>query len=127
MYAPLEQLAHLVVAQGQPAAAPTPGSCNDPSSLLLMVAFFAIFYFILIRPQQKERKKHEELIKSLKRGDEVMTQAGLIGKVADLNEKVITLEVARNVKIKVVRSTVARKIDLAALEGGKDDEDKAKS
>jgi preprotein translocase subunit YajC len=74
------------------------------------VVLFAVLYFVWLRPAQKDRKKHQELLESLKRGDEVLTQSGVLGTVADLDDKVATLEIARNVKVRFLRSTIARKI-----------------
>jgi preprotein translocase subunit YajC len=63
---------------------------RSPSSLLpfvfQVVAIFAIFYFVMIRPQQKQRKQHEERLRNLKRGDEVVTTGGIIGKVVHIAE-----------------------------------------
>lgn len=72
--------------------------------LLLM---FAIFYFLLIRPQQKKQKKHREVLASLKRGDQVVTVGGLHGKITGLTEKVVTLEIAEKVRVKVGRGYIA--------------------
>lgn len=78
--------------------------------LLLPIILFAILYFVWLRPAAQERKKQHDLIQSLKRGDEVITQQGLFGTVADLQEKTLTLEVARNVKVKMLRTAVLRKV-----------------
>jgi preprotein translocase subunit YajC len=74
--------------------------------ILMLVIMFAIFYFLLIRPQQKRAKQHKELIEALKIGDQVVTAGGIHGKVAALQESVITLEIATGVKIKVSRSSI---------------------
>ena len=68
----------------------------------------AIFYFLLIRPQQKRAKQHQEMLKALKRGDQVVTNGGLIGRVARIEgDGVLVLEVAPNVKVKVKHSMIA--------------------
>ena len=74
--------------------------------LIMLVLMFAIFYFLLIRPQQKRAKQHRQLIEALKVGDAVVTAGGLHGKVAALQDGVVTLEVATGVKIKVNRSSI---------------------
>lgn len=74
--------------------------------IIMLVIMFAIFYFLLIRPQSKRAKAHRELIENLALGDNVVTAGGIHGKVAGLQEKVITIEVATGVKIKVNRSSV---------------------
>jgi preprotein translocase subunit YajC len=68
---------------------------------------FAIFYFLLIRPQQKKQKKHREVLSALKRGDMVVTSGGLHGKITGLTERVITLEIAEKVRVKVGRGYIA--------------------
>jgi preprotein translocase subunit YajC len=68
---------------------------------------FAIFYFLLIRPQQKKQKKQREVLAALKRGDMVVTNGGLHGKITGLTERVITLEIAEKVRVKVGRGYIA--------------------
>jgi preprotein translocase subunit YajC len=91
---------------------------QEPNAIMSMVPFvviFAIMYFVLIRPQRKQQqeqqKKHDLFLTELQKGDEVVTQSGLIGKVAGVSDKIITLEVAQNVKIKVLKQTVLQKVD----------------
>jgi len=74
--------------------------------ILMLVIMFAIFYFLLIRPQQKRAKQHKELVESLKVGDQVVTAGGIHGKVAALQDTVVTVEVATGVKIKVNRASI---------------------
>jgi preprotein translocase subunit YajC len=71
-----------------------------------LILIFVIFYFFLIRPQQKKVKEHEAMVENLKRGDEVVTSAGIIGKIERIidNEKVEVL-IAENVKVEIIRST----------------------
>jgi preprotein translocase subunit YajC len=64
-------------------------------------------YFMVIRPQQKKAKEHQEMLNKLKRNDEVMTSGGIYGKVIDLKETVVTLEVAPNVRIRVHRPQIS--------------------
>lgn len=77
-------------------------------SLIPLLLIFAIMYFLLIRPQQKKLKEHQEMVAALRRGDQVVTQGGVIGKVTkvkdDANE--IEVEIAQGVSVKVVRSTI---------------------
>lgn len=75
--------------------------------LLPLVLIFVVFYFILIRPQQARAKKHQSMLAAIKRGDEVYTSGGLRGKVTGVTDKVVTLEVADNVRVKVYRNFVA--------------------
>lgn len=77
-------------------------------SLIPLLLIFAIMYFLLIRPQQKKLKEHQEMVAALRRGDQVVTQGGVIGKVTkvkdDSNE--VEVEIAQGVIVKVVRSTI---------------------
>ena len=76
---------------------------------LPLILIFAIMYFLLIRPQQKKVKEHQGMVEALRRGDQVVTQGGLIGKVdkvKDDNELVV--ELAEGVKVRVVKSTIAQ-------------------
>jgi len=75
--------------------------------IIMLVAMFAIFYFLLIRPQQKRAKQHKELIGSLKAGDTVVTAGGIHGKIVNVDDLTLTLEIATGVKIKVNRSSVS--------------------
>ncbi len=73
---------------------------------LPFVIMLAVMYFLMIRPQQKKMKEHQGLLSALKSGDEVVTTAGIIGKVTELTEKVVTLEVSKNVQMKILKSQV---------------------
>ncbi|MEM6310112.1 MAG: preprotein translocase subunit YajC [Pseudomonadota bacterium] len=76
-----------------------------------LILIFAIMYFLLIRPQQKKVKEHQAMVEALRRGDQVVTQGGLIGKVTKVKEdNEIEVELAEGVKVRVVRSTVAQVI-----------------
>src|ERR1700741_3216464 len=75
---------------------------------LLMAAFIALFYFMLIRPQQKRAKEHQALVSKLSAGDEVVTNGGLLGKVTDVGDTFVTLEVADGVRVKVQKVQVTQ-------------------
>lgn len=77
-------------------------------SLLPLVLIFVVFYFLLIRPQQKRQKQHREMVASLSTGDEVVTNGGTLGRVIDVGDTFITLEIAPNINIKVQRNAVAQ-------------------
>ena len=90
--------------------------------LLPMVFVFGIFYFLLIRPQNKQRKEREVMLKRIAKGDRVITNGGLFGKVAAVNDGVITLEIADRVKVKVLLGQVAGFEDqMMAMSVGKED------
>ncbi len=76
-------------------------------SLAPLVIIFVLFYFLLIRPQQKRAKQHKEMVASIKKGDDVATNGGLLGKVIDLDDNFVTLEIAKGVNVKVQRPSIA--------------------
>ncbi len=73
---------------------------------LFLALIFLIFYFFIIRPQKKERERHRKLIESLKKGDRVITSAGIWGTVVDIGEKTVTLKVDANTKITFSKEAV---------------------
>lgn len=74
-----------------------------------LILIFGIMYFLLIRPQQKKMKDHQKMVEALRRGDQVVTQGGLIGKVSKVKEDgEIEVELAEGVKVRVVQSTIAQ-------------------
>ncbi len=76
-----------------------------------LILIFAIMYFLLIRPQQKKVKEHQAMVAALRRGDQVVTQGGLIGKVIKVKEdNEVEVEVADGVKVRVVQNTIAQVI-----------------
>lgn len=89
-------------AQGAGAAKP-----SMIESLFPMVLIFLVFYFLIIRPQSKQRKEHKKLLGELKRGDEVVTSSGILGRIEGLTDKFVTLEIADGVRIKMLRSQIA--------------------
>ena len=88
------------------AAAPEPGAPGLMSNLLFFVFLILIFYFMLIRPQQKRQKEHRAMVDALAKGDEVMTSGGMLGKVVDISDQYLTVEIADGVNVKVRRDTV---------------------
>lgn len=91
---------------GAAASAPTQTAPGLMGMALPFIVMLGIMYFLMIRPQQKKLKEHQTLVSSLKTGDEVVTTAGIIGTIAGISEKVVTLEVSKNVQLKVLRSQV---------------------
>lgn len=77
-----------------------------------LILIFAIMYFLLIRPQQKKLKDHQKMVEALRRGDQVITQGGLIGKVTKVkDDNEIEVELAEGVKVRVVQSTITNVIN----------------
>jgi len=80
------------------------------STMVPLVAVFAIFYFLIIRPQQQRVKQLRDMVDNVRRGDTVVTAGGIVGRVAKVPQKddtEVTIEIADNVQIRVVRSTLA--------------------
>ena len=88
-----------------PSQSPLAGGGN---MLFLIAIFFGIFYFMIIRPQQRQQKSHKAYLESLKKGDEVITNGGLIGRIAAVQGDVLTLEIANNVRVRVLKDQVNR-------------------
>ena len=79
------------------------------AQFLPLILIFAIMYFLLIRPQQQKVKQHKAMVEALRRGDQVVTQGGLIGKVSKVkDEGEVEVEIAEGVKVRVVKSTIAQ-------------------
>lgn len=75
-------------------------------TILPLVVIFAVFYFLLIRPQTKRAKEHRVMVSALNAGDEVVTGGGILGRIRQVDEQFITLEVSNGVELKVQRHTV---------------------
>ena len=87
-----------------------PGSAI--AQIIPFILIFAIMWFLLIRPQQKKMKQHQEMVKALRRGDQVITQGGLIGKVSKVkDDNEIEVELAQGVTVRVVRATIAQVVN----------------
>ncbi len=76
-------------------------------SFLPLIVIFAVFYFMLIRPQMKRTKEHRQLVAQLGKGDEVVTNGGLLGRITEVSDSFITLELAENLQVKLQRQAVA--------------------
>jgi preprotein translocase subunit YajC len=83
------------------------GADNTLMAFLPMILIFGVFYFLMIRPQQKKAKEHKALLDNLKKGDAVITNGGLYGKVTGLTDSVVTLEIAEKVRVRVSRGHIA--------------------
>jgi preprotein translocase subunit YajC len=74
--------------------------------LLPIVLMFVLLYFLMIRPQMKRAKEHKQMVEALQKGDEVVTAGGVLGRISEMGEAYVTLEVAPNVEISVQRGSV---------------------
>jgi preprotein translocase subunit YajC len=85
------------------------GAGSAFASFLPLILIFAIMYFLLIRPQQKKMKEHKAMVEALRRGDQVVTQGGIVAKVAKVHEDgMLEVEIADGVKVKVLRHTIVQ-------------------
>jgi preprotein translocase subunit YajC len=91
-------------ASAQAAGAAQPGGLG---SLLLPLVFIGLMFFLMIRPQMKRAKEHRELIAKLAKGDEVITNGGIAGRIEDLGEAFVTVEIADGVRVKLQRAAIA--------------------
>ncbi len=84
------------------------GGAGGLISFVPILLIFAIMYVLMIRPQQKKVKEHKAMIAALRRGDQVVTAGGLIGKVVKVGDSEVDVELAPNVKVRVMRGTIAQ-------------------
>ena len=75
--------------------------------IMPLVLIFFVFYFLIIRPQQNKVKEHAAMVKAVKKGDEVVTQGGIIGKVIKVSDDEVTIDFGENVNIRAVKTTLA--------------------
>lgn len=94
-------------AYAQAAAAPAGGAAAFAQFIPLILVFI-IMYFLILRPQQKKMAQHRAMVEALKKGDTVVTQGGLIGKVVGVRDDELDVEIATGVRVRVVRTTVAQ-------------------
>lgn len=100
-------------AQAAPAAGP---SAMQP--LIMMLIFIAVFYFLLIRPQMKRAKEHRAMVSQLAKGDEVITSGGIAGRITDVGDAFVTIEIADNVAIKVQKHAIGNVLPKGTLKAG---------
>ena len=91
------------------AQAAATGAGGAVASFLPLILIFAIMYFLLIRPQQKKLKDHKAMVEALRRGDQVLTAGGIVGKVASVGaDGIVEVEIAPTVKVRVMRHTITQ-------------------
>jgi len=104
-------------AEGAPAA-----SQGDPmTSILFFVGMLALMYFLLIRPQQKRAKEHKKMVGAIGKGDEVVTNGGVLGRVVEVGDQYINLEIAEGVQVKLQRQAVATVLPKGSIKAAKKD------
>ncbi len=98
------------------AAAPKPSAIEMFAPIIFI---FVVFYFLLIRPQAKKQKEHKKFLEELRRGDEVVTNSGILGKIEAITDSIITLQISDGVNVRVLRSQVAGSMKAMASAEGK--------
>jgi len=101
---------------------------DAPSALIQfapIILIFVVMYFLVIRPQQQKARDHRQMLDNLKKNDEVITAGGLYGKVVQLSDRVVTLEIAPNVRVRVDRPQIAA-LAASAATGDSKEKDKQK-
>ena len=100
-------IVHVLGQAAAPVSAPSVGE-QMAQMLPMFILIVAIFYFVIYRPQKQQRDKQHDMISQLKKGDKVVTSGGLWGTVTNVGKETVTLQVAENAKIKVVREHIVR-------------------
>ncbi len=84
-----------------------PGGGSPYGNILFLVLLFAVFYFLLIRPQQKRAKEHKKMVAAVAKGDEVVTNGGLLGKVIAVGDSFLTVNISEGVDVKLQRGSLS--------------------
>jgi preprotein translocase subunit YajC len=100
-------------AEAAPAATPQGGLMG----FLPLVVIFVLFYFLLLRPQMKRAKDHRKMVESLAKNDEVVTSGGLLGRVIEVEESFLTMEIAEGVRVKVQKNAVTSLVPKGTAKG----------
>ena len=105
-----------LISNAYAADAPTGAQGGDPlTGMLFFVGMIVIFYFLLIRPQQKRAKEHRKMVEAIGKGDEIVTNGGVLGKIVEVGEQYLTIEIADGVQIKLQRHAVATVLPKGSL------------
>jgi len=104
------------MAQAAPAGAPA-GATGGLPFLVIVGGFFLVMYFMLIRPQQKKQKEHQAMLSKLATGDEVLTAGGILGRIVEVGDQFLTIEIANDVQIKVQRFQVTTIVPKGTIKG----------
>jgi preprotein translocase subunit YajC len=108
-------LSMIAAAQAAPAAGQAGQGGGGIGFLLMMVGLFVLMYFMMIRPQMKRQKEHRAMVAALGKGDEVVTNGGIAGRIDELGESFVTVEIADGVKVRVQRGSIAQVLPKGTL------------
>ena len=95
-------------------AAGAPGGAAAFAQFVPLLLVFVIMYFLILRPQQRKLRQHRDMVAALKRGDEIITNGGLIGRVVSVRDDEVDVEIAQNVRVRVVRGMISQVVSQAA-------------
>ena len=90
---------------------------SSGSFIVMMVVFIAIFYFMLIRPQTKQAKEHKSMLESLSKGDEIVTNGGMLGRINKIGDNFIAIEIAQNLEVKIQKQAVSTVLPKGTMKG----------
>ena len=107
----------MLISSVQAAEAAGTGQASGMSSLIMIVLFAAVFYFLLIRPQSKRAKEHKTMLESIQKGDEVVTNGGIVGKVSKITDGFIVLNVAQGVEMKFQKHAISATLPKGTIKG----------
>jgi preprotein translocase subunit YajC len=96
-------------------AAPSAG--GGMSQILILVVFVVVFYFLLIRPQQKRAKEQQNMLSRLATGDEVVTTGGILGRITEVGDPYLTVEIADGVRVRVLKSQISQVVPKGTMKG----------
>ncbi len=106
---------HLPILHAAAAGASTPPAGGGISFFVIIIVMFVLMYFMMIRPQQKRQKQHKAMVAALAKGDEVISNGGVAGRIDALGESFVTVEIADGVKIKLQRTAIAQVLPKGTL------------
>ncbi len=112
----MPQLLHAFLSQTAQSGEPSGPAGIFGSPLVMILLMFGVFYLVVFRPQAKQRKKHEEMVGKLQKGNDVMTQAGIYGTVVSVEKGVVTLDVGKGTQLRVAQAYIGRDITQEEIE-----------
>ena len=94
------------------------GQSDATFSFVMLIALFAVFYFVLIRPQSKRQKEHKAMVAGLAKGDEVVTNGGLLGKITNIGDNFVAIEISSGLEVRVQRIAIAALMPKGTIRSG---------
>ena len=113
----MESILTFLIRDASAQTADAPGGDMGLMNLLFPIILIGAFYFLLIRPQTKRAKEHKQMVESLKKGDEVVTGGGVLGRITEIGENFIQVEIAEGVQIKVQKQAINSLMPKGTLKG----------